>query len=313
MTKLIVLGPNPAWQKTLFFRDFTRGAVNRARKMETLASGKGINFCRALKCQGKSRFTLLQFSGGDNGGKLDSALQEEGMDFISIKVTGETRCCTTCLDENAQVMTELIEPSFPASADDVRAFLDSCDRELSGAAGIAFCGSLPDGTDPGMYVKAAELAAKHHALLLIDAFRDLEEVFAAAEKVLLKINKEELEKLSGEKGIEKGLKKLFSTFSSIKYAAITDGPADAFASDGKMIARYTLPELSYVASPLGCGDTASAILLSELCSGTELFPAFQKALAAASANCLNPTPGKFAPEEAAALLPEYSVRTLSDL
>jgi uncharacterized protein (UPF0371 family) len=52
-------------------------------------------------------------------------------------------------------------------------------------------------------------------LRLIDAFRDLEEVFAAAEKVLLKINKEELEKLSGEKGIEKGLQKLFSTFSSI--------------------------------------------------------------------------------------------------
>jgi tagatose 6-phosphate kinase len=230
------------------------------------------------------------------------------MDFISIKVTGETRCCTTCLDENAQVMTELIEPSFPASADDVRAFLDSCDRELSGAAGIAFCGSLPDGTDPGMYVKAAELAAKHHALLLIDAFRDLEEVFAAAEKVLLKINKEELEKLSGEKGIEKGLKKLFSTFSSIKYAAITDGPGTAFASDGKLLATFSLPELPFVASPLGCGDTASAILLAELCSGKDLFTAFQNALAAASANCLNPTPGKFRIEDAEKLLPVCSVR-----
>jgi sugar/nucleoside kinase (ribokinase family) len=146
--------------------------------------------------------------------------------------------------------------------------------------------------------------------LLIDAFRDLDKVFAAAEKVLLKINKEELEKLSGEKGIEAGLKNLFRTFRSIQYAAITDGPADAFASDGISLARYTLPAVPRVASPLGCGDTASAILLSELCSGTAFFPAFQKALAAASANCLNPTPGKYFPEEAEKLLPEYSVKTL---
>ena len=119
MKKVVVLGPNPAWQKTLFFPTFTKGAVNRARMMEELASGKGINFCRALSCQKQSRFTLLQFSGGENGRKLDKALHESGMDFISIPVQGPTRCCTTCLDESAQVMTELIEPSFPASTQEV--------------------------------------------------------------------------------------------------------------------------------------------------------------------------------------------------
>ena len=310
MKKVVVLGPNPAWQKTLFFPNFTKGAVNRARMMEELASGKGINFCRALSCQKQSRFTLLQFSGGENGRKLDKALHESGMDFISIPVQGPTRCCTTCLDESAQVMTELIEPSFPASTQEVQAFLDAFDRAAADGAGVAFCGSLPDGTDPKLYVRAAEIAARHGALLLIDAFRDLDEVFAVSKQILLKINKEELEKLSGEKEIEAGLKKLFASHSSLRYAAITDGPADAFASDRVSIARYKLPELPFVASPLGCGDTASAILLSELCSGKELFPAFQMALAAASANCLNPTPGKYFPEEAQKLLPEYTVRSL---
>ena len=310
MKHLVVLGPNPAWQKTLFFTDFIKGAVNRARKMESLASGKGINFCRALSCGGQMPYTLLQFSGGDNGRKLDEALKNSGMNAISIQVSGETRCCTTCLDENAQVMTELIEPSFPASAEEVRAFLDALDKSLEGAAGAAFCGSLPDGTDPKLYVKAAKLAAQHRALLLIDAFRDLDEVFAAAGEVLLKINKEELAKLTGESGITAGLKKLFSTYPSLKYAAITDGPENAFATDGLSLAEYTLKSLPRVISPLGCGDTASAVLLAELCSGTELFPAFQKALAAASANCLNPTPGRYAPEDAAQLLPEYLVKSL---
>ena len=120
-----------------------------------------------------------------------------------------------------------------------------------------------------------------------------------------KVLSDNMEKIAGN-----GLKKLFSTCPALKYAAITDGPGDAFASDGVSIARYTLPPLDYVASPLGCGDTASAVLLSELCSGTELFPAFQRALAAASANCLNPTPGKFSPVDAEKLLPSYTVETL---
>ena len=131
MNKLAVLGPNPAWQKTLFFQSFTKGAVNRARRMDELASGKGINFCRALSCAKKSSFTLIQFSGGDNGEKLDAALKSSGMEFISVKVSGPTRCCTTCLDEKAQVMTEIIEPSFPASAAEVDAMEDLVNKAQS--------------------------------------------------------------------------------------------------------------------------------------------------------------------------------------
>ena len=310
MKKLAILGPNPAWQKTLFFPDFTKGAVNRARKMEELPSGKGINFCRALSCHGQSEFTLIQFCGGDNGAKLDKALQLTDWSFFSVQTEGATRCCTTCLDENAQVMTELIEPSFPASEAEIQTMLSAFEKELVCVSGAAFCGSLPDGTDPSLYVRAAELACKYDVLLLIDAFRDLDDVFGTGAQILLKINKEELEKLSGVKGVAEGLRSLFAAFSSLKYAAITDGPDTAFASDGKTLGCYTLPPLPFVASPLGCGDTASAVLLSELCSGKELFTAFQRALAAASANCLNPTPGKFLPEEAEKVLPEYTLCAL---
>ncbi|MBR2374533.1 MAG: hypothetical protein IKA87_09930 [Lentisphaeria bacterium] len=309
MNKLAVLGPNPAWQKTLFFQSFTKGAVNRARRMDELASGKGINFCRALSCAKKSSFTLIQFSGGDNGAKLDAALKSSGMEFISVKVSGPTRCCTTCLDEKAQMMTEIIEPSFPASAAEVDAMLGSFEEVLKEVSGAAFCGSLPDGTDPALYIRAAKLAGAYKVPLLIDARRDLDEVFAAGAEIILKINREELAELSGLQDPLEGLRSLFSRFANLKYAAITDGPGKAFAADGSQIAFYTLPELKFIASPLGCGDTASAILLSEICSGKDIFTAFRYALAAASANCLNPTPGKFDPAEAEKLLPdlEYSV------
>ena len=308
MKKIAVLGPNPAWQKTLFFEHFIRGAVNRAIRMEELASGKGINFCRALKCHGKAESLLIQFCGGENGSRIDAALAVEGMPFHSVAVPGKTRCCTTCLDETEQVMTELIEPSFPAPSEAVEALLERFAKELGNASGAAFCGSLPDGTDPQLYVRAAELAAQNGVLLLIDAFRDLDAVFAAGPRVVLKINREELAKLAGTEDTACGLRKIFARFPALKYAAITDGPGQAFAFDGRKFAVYTLPRLAKVANPIGCGDTASAVLLSELCAGNDLFEGFRRALAAASANCLNSKPGHFLPEEAAKLLPEMKFR-----
>ena len=304
MKKIAVLGPNPAWQKTLFFKNFIRGAVNRARRMEELPSGKGINFCRALKCHGRAGSLLIQFCGGENGARIDAALASEGMAFHSVPVPGRTRCCMTCLDETEQVMTELIEPSFPAPPEAVGSMLERFAEELGCASGAAFCGSLPDGTDPRLYVRAAELAAKSGVLLLIDAFRDLDAVFAAGPRVVLKINREELAKLAGTDDTAAGLRQVFARFPALKYAAITDGPGRAFAFDGTRFAVYTLPRLAEVANPIGCGDTASAVLLSELCAGNDLFGGFRQALAAASANCLNSKPGHFLPEEAAKLLPE---------
>ena len=308
MKKIAVLGPNPAWQKTLFFKNFIRGAVNRAVRMEELPSGKGINFCRALKCHGEAESLLIQFCGGENGSRIDAALAAEGMPFRSVAVPGATRCCTTCLDVTEQVMTELIEPSFPAPAEAVEAMLGRFEKELENASGAAFCGSLPDGTDPGLYVRAAELAAKSGVLLLIDAFRDLDAVFAAGPSVVLKINREELAKLAGTDDTSAGLRRVFARFPALRYAAITDGPGRAFAFDGQKFAVYTLPRLAEVANPIGCGDTASAVLLSELCTGNDLFEGFRRALAAASANCLNSKPGHFLPEEAANLLPEMAFR-----
>lgn len=308
MKKIAVLGPNPAWQKTLFFKNFVRGAVNRARRMEELPSGKGINFCRALKCHGKAESLLIQFCGGQNGARIDAALASEGMAFHSVSVPGGTRCCVTCLDETEQVMTELIEPSFPAPPEAAEAMLERFAGELGSASGAAFCGSLPDGTDPRLYVRAAELAAKSGVLLLIDAFRDLDPVFAAGPRVVLKINREELAKLAETDDTAAGLRRVFARFPALKYAAITDGPGKAFAFDGRRFAVYALPVLAKVANPIGCGDTASAVLLSELCAGNDLFEGFRQALAAASANCLNSTPGHFLPEEAAELLPEVEFR-----
>ena len=78
MNKIAVLGANPALQKTMFFKEFRYGEVNRARRLESFPSGKGINFCRAAASWGRAAGVLFQFSGGENGKFVTDGITAEG-------------------------------------------------------------------------------------------------------------------------------------------------------------------------------------------------------------------------------------------
>lgn len=288
---ILVLGANPAWQKTLFFRNFAYGDVNRSCRMETYPAGKGVNFCRAAKIWGRIEPELFQFAGGVNGKLLRDGLEREELAAVTVPVAGATRCCTTCLDESTRTMTELIEPSHAVSETEAAQLLQAFETALAGASGAAVCGSLPDGSSYTIYHRAAELAHKAGVMILFDAWQNIEPCLSAG-KNILKINRQELSKMTGISDLRAALRALFSRFE-LQFAAITDGAGCAYASNGKTLFTYTLPPVAEVVSPLGCGDTASAVLLSEVVAGTPFEYAFQLALGAASANCLNGTSGSF--------------------
>lgn len=307
MNTIVALGPNPAWQKTLFFKEFHYGKVNRAEEMQAFPAGKGINFCRAAACHGRTKAVLIQFTGGENGDRIRRELEREGMPVRSILTGGPTRSCTTCLDRARQVMTEVIEPSFAATSEEVEEMLAAFQEELNrGAAGAALCGTLPTGTDPDLYPRAAQLVRRAGIPLLLDSFRNTRDVFESGAEVWYKVNREELREMTGEPEVTSGLRQVFR-FPAVKYAAITDGPDNAYASDGRTLAVYHLPTLPEVVNPIGCGDTANAIWMSEILAGSDLFEAFRHALAAASANCLTAFPGSFSPEEAEKIAAEITV------
>lgn len=306
MNKISVLGANPAFQKTLFFPEFRYGEVNRAVEMQIFPAGKGINFCRAANLWGKTVNELIQFTGGSNGDFVREKLAEEQMLCINIPTAGNTRCCTTCLDQKNQIMTEVIEPSTAATIQEVNSMLEAFEKSCISSAGAAICGSLPDGTDYKLYESAAEIAHKNGAILLFDAWKSLDKCLNEGRNIL-KINKEELFKLTSLNDVKSALRMLFGKFK-LEFAAITDGADAAFASDGENFFTYSVPRVDKVINPIGCGDTASAVWLSEIISGTEYSEAFRYALGSASANCLTALPGNFVPERASALAAEVSIR-----
>lgn len=291
MKKIVVMGANAARQKTLFFKSFRPGEVNRAVRMTEVASGKGINFCRAAGFWGKAEAEVVQFAGGENGKFLIDALDKEGITAHSVRCQAPLRICSTCIDESSSTATELIEPSGAATAGECGEFVRLFAGAIADASGVAVCGTLPGDTDPGLYMQIADLAVKRSLPLLLDICKDVAPLLDLTQTVL-KVNREELGKITGKSEVSSGLSSLFERYK-LQYAAITDGAGCAYASDGRILAKYHIPVLPEVANPIGCGDTASAIFLSELLCGNDFVSAFRAALGGASANAESWVPAEF--------------------
>ncbi len=309
--EIAVFGANPAWQKTLHFARLTPGEVNRALELEAYASGKGVNFCRAAACHGRCRTRLFQFAGGANGRRHEAGLRAEKIAFHSIRTIGETRCCLTCLDRSAGTMTELVEPSAPVSPEEAERMLDAFESALPRSAGAAITGSLPDGTDSALYLEIARAARRRNLPLLVDAVTGIAPALDAAGRFLLKINRSELRRLTGERQDGPALRSAVKRWPDA-VLAITAGPDAAFLAAGGAVFRYDLPRLEIV-SPLGAGDTCSAVFLSEFLLGAPAEEAFADGLAAANANCLTPKAGEFAPEERLRLRGAIGIRRTDEI
>ena len=281
---ILICGPNPAWQKTLVFDEFRPCEVNRARECDFRASGKGINFARAVRTWGLARPVVHQFSGGANGCALTAWLKDEGIEFVDRGIAGTTRCCTTVLCEKTASMTELIEPSPTVEADDVKFLKERILAAIPDAAALALCGTLPKGPLAEFYPELAESAARAGKPVLMDSVEFFRETLAAGVHHL-KINTGELLSLTGASDPEAAALDLLNNYP-LECVAITDGPSRAFIAWRGAVRRIFIPEISGVCSPLGAGDVCSGVMLSELVAGSDPVQAFTTGIAAACASCL---------------------------
>lgn len=305
---IAVIGANPAWQKTLFFKELTPGKVNRAFREENYPSGKGVNFCRALRCSGLGESIIFQFAGGVNGELHCQALEQSNYSHRTIRTEGATRNCITCLDECGN-MTELIAPSQKITAEEAEKFLAELAKELPRTDLLAIAGSLPDKSDPELYCQAAALAAENSIPLLADTLAGLDGILSVKATAILKVNKEEFFKITGEDEIFSAHRCAQKRYPG-KVFAITDGADKATLSAGNKCWSYTLPEIQVV-NPLGAGDTASAVMSALIAAKVPFHEAFLQALAAASANCMTANAGDFNVETSRELAEKITVESIN--
>lgn len=304
---ILVCGPNPSWQKTLVFGEFRPCKVNRARESDFRASGKGVNFARAVRTWGLARPIVHQFCGGTNGRALAQWLAEEGIESVQREIKEETRCCTTVLCEKTSSMTELIDPSPAVTADDVAFLRDSIGGALAGVDAVALCGTLPKGPLGGFYAEITAEAVRAGKPVLMDSVEQFHETLAAGVRYL-KINGDELQDVTGDADPEVAALKLLNRHP-LECAAITDGPSRAFIAWHGTIHRIAIPELDSICNPLGAGDVCSGVMLSELLAGADPAQAFAAGLAAACASCLTQHVAEYDRREALRIRGEMQIET----
>jgi fructose-1-phosphate kinase PfkB-like protein len=295
---IFVIGPNPAWQKTLFFDNLLKGEINRASRCITFPAGKGVNFCKATTRAG-SDCLLFQFAGGRTGEMLSQSLEKLKIPHITIKPDSILRTCTTCLCLESSEMTELIEPAGEVTDKDVDKMLEKFTALLSQCRGVALCGTVPPGAEE-LYVKLTKIARENNLPVIYDAWQNTQETLQIGVEIL-KINREELAGITGMPEVADGIQQILKQFP-VKVVAITDGPGAAYIGYADKFFSLGLPLLDKVINPLGCGDTASGVMFSRYLDGELPENAFAAALAAASANCLTEKCAEFDPVTAAKIL-----------
>ena len=296
LPRILVCGPNPSWQKTLVFDEFRPCEVNRARERDCRASGKGVNFARAVRTWETASPVVYQFAGGANGRDLESWLRREGIEFVSREIGNETRCCTTVLCRKHACMTELIEPSPTISRDDVESLKKTMLDALPAADALALCGTLPKDTPDDFYAGLAAEAVRSGKPVLMDSVAHFDETLAAGVQYL-KINSGELLTVTGASEPESAAFALLDRFP-LRCAAITDGPGHAFIVLRGSVHRISIPPIPGVCNPIGAGDVCSGVMLSELLAGTGPVQAFTTGVAAACASCLTQYAAEFDRAEA---------------
>ncbi|MDO4303220.1 MAG: 1-phosphofructokinase [Bacillota bacterium] len=192
---IITVTMNPAIDKTVEIDKLIPGGLNRIRKVEYDAGGKGINVSKTIReLGGKSIAT--GFLGGNAGKTIESVLNEKGIKNDFIWVEGETRTNTKVFEENGAV-TELNEPGPEISEEKLEQLME----KLKGYAGAGtlfiLSGSIPVGVDKQIYARIIRRVHEMGGEVLLDADGELFRNALKEQPDIIKPNCMELEEYAG--------------------------------------------------------------------------------------------------------------------
>ena len=258
---IITVTMNPAIDKTVEIEQLVPNGLNRIRKVEYDAGGKGINVSKTIHELGGESLAM-GFLGGNAGKTIENVLTSWNIQHDFIWVEGETRTNTKVFEKSGGV-TELNEPGPVISEAQVeeliRKICDHTDKETL----VVLAGSIPAGVDKNIYAAITESVHEKGGSVLMDADGELFRNALKASPDIIKPNQVELEEYIGAdyKLSMEELKALAEKFqeNGIKTVAISMGKAGAMIVRDKFAARC--PAVSVKAhSTVGAGDAMVAAL-----------------------------------------------------
>ena len=189
---IVTVTMNPAIDKTVDIDYLEKGDLNRIKRVEMDAGGKGINVSKTIKALGGDSIAA-GFIGGSSGSIIKNVLSGMGITTDFVEVEGETRTNLKVVEAKGNV-TELNEPGPRVSGPQLEELL--C--KLEGYAGpdtlFVLAGSIPAGVPGDIYRIITERVHEKGSKVLLDADGELFSESLKASPDMLKPNRSELER-----------------------------------------------------------------------------------------------------------------------
>ncbi len=190
--KIITLTLNPCVDRTLWVEDFDQAPI----RIDKMSGGKGVNTARVLTALGEDCIAVT-YSAGETGQEFEGLAREEGINLVTVPVSGNTRTIDTYarLSDYEQRVQREAGPIL--TEDEIDSIRQTVLRLLPGCAVLAVCGSAS-------CIGGARLIAEliRHAKLmgvrtLLDANGEALTEGVEAVPDVLKVNEAELAQLLG--------------------------------------------------------------------------------------------------------------------
>ena len=183
----LVVGLNPALQKSISFAQLCLGTVNRGLSCGDGIGGKGQNVAVAASCMGLSDFDLCMFLGNGSVGDQLGRLIEDTVQIdilrspLTVRTRGRCRTCVSLVDKSNNETTEVIEPSESISSEEISQLLENVHLfyNQGKASGVAVMGSMPPGCPSSLYGSILTRACGSESKVLLDTVNGLQEAIQA--------------------------------------------------------------------------------------------------------------------------------------
>ena len=252
---------NPAVDKTVTIPAFTSGAVNRIQDMRIDAGGKGINVSKCLQSLGADS-VVCTILGGNSGEKILSLVKDQGLDVLTVSVSGETRTNLKIVDTQQHENTDINEPGPVVSEEAFAELRYRISGRIANGDVVVLSGSLPKGAQAEIYREWIHHFSGLGARVILDADGEPMRQGVKAKPYLVKPNDLELSRLTGceltcEDAIIAAGKQLME--EGIREVLISRGDKGAVYLTGEGIYRADGLKVS-VLSTVGAGDSMVAAM-----------------------------------------------------
>jgi len=278
---------NPALDKQLSVSDIRFNDVLIADQVQLDFGGKGFNVSRMLKelNQPSKAVGLL---GGQTGKTIEAGLKAQGIEVVSIPVSGETRTNVSIVTPGGSKHIKVNEKGPTISENELQKVFQYIAENAAKGTLWVLAGSIPPGVDVTVYQQMIQKIKELGGDAVLDSSGAALKHGLLAHPNLVKPNLYELSQLTGREitSLQEILENPALTHAvGAEFVAISAGDKGALLTDGEKTAICLPPEIQE-ANPVGAGDAMVAGLSFALYHGYDLEQALILGVACGTASAM---------------------------